>query len=575
MSTSKLGKGLAAVVAAALLLALTACGDAQAPAQPAAAAPVAAAAPADTRPNLLLIIADDLGYTDIGVFGGEISTPNLDALARDGIILRDFQTNAVCAATRATILSGTTHHNAGGKQHVAPNQVGLPGYETHMNENVVSFPSLLQRAGYHTYFAGKWHLGNTPERLPVARGFDKSFGLMQGGASHYEDARGMREWMREGSYFEEYERVTQLPAGFYSTTFYTDFIIDAIDANAASGQPWYSHLAYTAPHWPLHAPDEYIEKYRGMYDEGYEALREQRVNRAKALGIFPETAVTSQQLDMVPAWDSLTDEQKAFESRKMEIHAAMVELLDEDVGRLIDHLKAIGQYDNTLIMFISDNGAEGQYRDPFDNGTDWVHDNSIENIGRMGSNVTIGPGWAQAQSGVLRYYKSMSSEGGTRTSAFFHHPDLSKKGVVSDSYVSILDIAPTFLELAGVSYPTYGDDGRILPELQGVSLVPMLLGDEDSVRPDDFTAGFELFGHISVRKGDWKLLWLTSRPAEVTQPPTEGADQWGLYNLALDPGETNDLSAQHPERVAELLAVWDQYVIDNGVVLPILETPAP
>lgn len=570
MTKSGFGKALAAGLSALLAISLAACGsDTPAPQTAAAPAPVSAASAPAERPNILLIVVDDMGYTDIGAYGGEIHTPNLDALAAEGVMLRDFQTKAVCGPTRASLMSGTTFHNAGGAMHQTPNQIGQPGYEAYLNQDVVAFPTLLQRGGYNTYMAGKWHLGREPHQLPIARGFDRSFTLMEGGASHYEDARGMFVFQREGVWIENDTRVEQLPEGFYSSTFLTDYIIESIDADADSGKPWFSYLAYTAPHWPLHAPLEYIEKYNGVYDAGYEVLREQRIARAKELGVFPADAPMYPRLSFVAPWDSLTDEQKAFESRKMQIHAAMVELVDENVGRLVAHLKATGQYENTFIMFMGDNGAEGQMRLPGDNGTDWVHDNSIENIGLIGSNVAIGPGWAQATSGVLRYYKSVSAEAGTRTPAFFHYPGMSKQGVSSGAFVTVEDVAPTFLELAGISYPVHGDDGRILPELQGLSLVPMLLGDAESVRGDDFDWGFEVFGHRAVRKGDWKLLWLTSEPGELGQRPVDATDAWQLFNLASDPGETHNLADSEPEKLAELQAIWDQFVNENGVILPV------
>ena len=254
----------------------------------------------------------------------------------------------------------------------------------------------------------------------------------------------------------------------------------------------------------------------------------------------------------------------------------MVDALDKNVGRLIEHLKAIGEYDNTFIMFIADNGAEGDDRDhwsiPGDkNDPIWVFDNSLENMGRVGSYISYGPAWAQAGVGVMRYFKSRGSEGGTRGPAFIHHPDLSKQGEISDAFVSVVDLAPTFLELAGVTHPERGFNGRSLMPMQGESLLPLVFGDADTVRPEDFTFGWEVFGHRALRKGDWKLLWLTSEPSDANQHAMEGADHWGLYNLAVDPGETNDLSESEPKKFAELLLAWDEYVADNGIVLPVLD----
>ncbi len=528
-----------------------------------------AAKSVDARPNILLIVADDLGFTDLGAYGGEINTPNLDQLANDGLLLNDFHNQAVCAPTRAAILSGADNHNAGGAMHQAANQKSVAGYESYLNEDVVAFPALLQQGGYNTYWAGKWHLGKEAHQTPNARGFDRSFALMEGGASHYEDGRGMFEARRVAHYVEDGVPVDKLPEGFYSSNFYTDYIIDAIDADKSSDAPWFAFLAFTAPHWPLQAPDDAIAKYKGQYDEGYEVLRANRIAKAKELGVIPEQAQMYPHLERVPRWESLSAEEKAVSSKEMEIFAAMVDVVDENVGRLIDHLKASGDYDNTLIMFVSDNGAEGSDRNPGDNGTDWTFDNSLENMGRINSHIYYGAEWAQAGVGVGRYYKSYSSEGGTRGPAIIHHPKQLNKGQISDAFTSVIDIAPTFLQLAGVSHPEYGFNGRPLKPIQGESLVPLVFDGAESVRADDFTFGWEVFGHRAIRKGDWKLLWLSATPAERAQPLAEGADRWGLYNVAVDPGEVNDLSAEKPELVAELLEAWEAYISDNGVVLPV------
>lgn len=527
--------------------------------------PVAAESSRDDRPNILLIVADDLGYTDLGVYGSEIETPNLDQLAGEGLMFTDFHTQAVCAPTRAAILAGTDNRNAGGAMHQSPNQIGVPGYESHLSRDVVAFPDLLQQVGYKTYWAGKWHLGNEEDLTPDARGFDRSFALMEGFASHFSDAtRGTPDQLAE--YFEDGELVESLPEDFYSSDFYTDYIINAIEADADSGQPWFAFLGYTAPHWPLQAPDEYVDKYSGFYDEGYDVLREQRVTRAKELGVIPEQAEMYPRLQRIPAWDELPDDEKAVASREMELFAAMVDGMDQNIGRLFEYLEETGQFENTFIVFISDNGAEGDDRSFGGDLSGW--DNSLENMGRINSYVYYGAKWAAAGVGVGREYKSRSTGGGTLAPAIIRYPEVARAGHMSDEFVSVVDFAPTFLELAGASDIDTSSSGQPLQEHQGYSLLPYLRGEEDQVRSDDATFGWEVFGHRAIRKGDWKLLWLTSSPAERAQPLAEGADHWGLYNVAVDPGEVNDLSAENPEKVAELLEAWDEYVAENGIVLP-------
>ncbi len=524
--------------------------------------------PIPSRPNILLIVADDLGYTDLGVYGGEIETPNLDRLAKAGLMLTDFHNQAVCGPTRASILSGTDNRNAGGAMHQTPNQIGVPGYESHLSRDVVPFPDLLRQSGYNTYFLGKWHLGSEPDLLPNARGFDRSYALMEGFASHFHD-RGRFRPDQLGTYYEDGKFVEKLPEDFFSTDFYTDLLIDYLDKDAGSDKPWFAYLGYTAPHWPLQAPDEYIDKYKGAYDEGYEVLREQRIARGKELGVIPQEAQMYPRLPTVPPWDELSAEKKAVASREMEIYAAMVDGIDQNVGRLLNHLKSIGEYDDTLIIFISDNGAEGVDRGGPARG--W--DNRLENLGRINSYVYYGDKWAQAGVGVGRYHKSLSSEGGSLGPAVLYHKDMTKKGQLNDEFIAVTDFFPTFVELAGASHLKVGSDGKPLHEVQGHSLVSVLFGDENSVRAEDFTYGWEVFGHRAIRKGDYKLLWLTSKPSERGQYVPELADQWGLYDLSVDPGETNDLSDSHPEIRADLLKEWDMYVEKNGIVLPVAGPP--
>ncbi len=521
-----------------------------------------------SRPNILFIVADDLGYTDLGVYGGEIETPHLDQLAKAGLMLTDFHNQAVCAPTRASILAGTDNRNAGGAMHQTPNQIGVPGYESHLSLDVVPFSDLLQQSGYNTYFLGKWHLGSEPDLLPNARGFDRSYALMEGFASHFHD-KGRFRPDQLGTYYEDGKFVENLPEDFFSTDFYTDLLIDYLDSDIDSDKPWFAYLAYTAPHWPLQAPDEYLDKYKGVYDEGYEVLREQRIARGKERGVIPQEAKMYPRLPTVLPWNELSEEEKAVASREMEIYAAMVDGIDQNVGRLLSHLKAIGEYDDTLIVFISDNGAEGVDRGGPARG--W--DNRLENLGRINSYVYYGEKWAQAGVGVGRYHKSLSSEGGSLGPALFYHKDLTKKGEMNDEFTAVTDFYPTFVELAGASHLKAGSDGKPLHEVQGHSLLPVLFGDENSVRAEDFTYGWEVFGHRAIRKGDYKLLWLTSKPSERGQYVPELADQWGLYDLSVDPGETNDLSDSHPEIRADLLKEWDAYVEKNGIVLPVAGPP--
>ncbi len=524
----------------------------------------------DNRPNILLIVTDDMGYTDLGIYGGEIPTPNLDGLARDGLLLTDFYNQAVCAPTRAALLSGTDNNNAGGTMHSMPNQQGVPGYESELRREIVSLPTLLQDAGYNTYMVGKWHLGMAPDLRPGARGFDRSFALMQGGASHWADQRGLFSGYRKANYARDDKFVDTLPEDFYSTTYYTDSIIDFIEQDADSGKPWFSYVAYTAPHWPLQAPDDLIAKYAGKYDMGYEAVRAQRIERGIELGIFDENVEPYKRLDSVPPWESLSAEEKRISSKNMEVYAAMMDGLDQNVGRLIDHLKASGEYENTYIMFITDNGAEGQDRDPGDNGTDWTFDNSYENMGRKNSHIYYGESWAQVGVGPFRYFKSVASEGGIRGEAIIHFPSKGVSGQFSDAISTVVDIAPTALDIANYDVPSHVN-GREVQEIQGRSMLPLATGESARVHPEGTAFGWEVFGNYAVRKDNWKLLRITSRATDTgIRGKLEGTDYWGLYDLSTDAGETTDLSAQHPDIVTDLMAEWEAWIAKNGVVLPIV-----
>ncbi|WP_377768742.1 sulfatase-like hydrolase/transferase [Paracoccus aurantiacus] len=310
----------------------------------------------------MVILADDLGYTDLGVTGGEIDTPNLDSLAGSGMLFTNVAVAPSCSPTRSMLMSGTDAHLAGlglmYEMPKAPNQLGQPGYIGHLNDSVVAFPAVLQAADYSTFMVGKWHLGMDEGYLPNDRGFDQSFVMGVGGSDHFALQKGVGPDRPISPYFDNGVPVEKLPEGFYSTDFYTDRMIEYL--GDGSEEPFFAYVAYTSPHWPLQAPEDWIDRYAGRYDEGYEVLLEQRIESMTDLGLFPENAPINEFVvggNQRP-WDSLSDEEKARSSRSKEIYAAMVANLDWNIGRLIDHLKETGEYDNTLILFLSDNGPD-------------------------------------------------------------------------------------------------------------------------------------------------------------------------------------------------------------------------
>jgi len=527
-----------------------------------AAAANASAAPRAARPNVLLIVADDLGYTDLGVTGGEIRTPNLDALARSGLLLTQFLVSPACSPTRAMLLTGVDTHPAGlGTMagEAAEGQKGRPGYEGHLSDRVVSVATLMHEAGYHTYMAGKWHLGMEDRLGPHRQGFERSFALLQGGASHFADAVGLVESQPEALSRED-GRAVRLPADFYSTAGYTDKLIEYIRAGLPDGKPFLAYAAYTSPHWPLQAPAAEIDRHAGTYDAGWDVLRARRFLAARRLGLVPPGAPVPERTRFAPAWDAVGPDARRREARVMEIYAAMVENLDRHVGRLVQFLKDAGQYENTLVLFFSDNGPEGNPIGRMRTNTEWIRhrfDNRLENLGREGSYAWLGPAWAQATT-PFRLWKSFPTEGGVRVPAIVRFGPVGRRGVAA-GVTSVKDIAPTLLELAGARHPGTRYEGRSVAPLEGRSLLPFLRGEAPSVHDAGFTMGFELFGRRALRKGDHKIVWLFE---------PYGRERWELFDLAADPTESHDLAAGDPARLAELVRAWDEYAARNGVVLP-------
>jgi arylsulfatase len=517
----------------------------------------------ETRPNILLIVVDDMGFSDIGPFGGEVRTPALDSLAKSGMRFTDFHTAPTCSPTRSMLLSGTDNHLAGlGNmfEGLFPNQIGEPGYEGHLNDRVVSMVTLLRDAGYFTCMSGKWHLGEEVEHDPYNKGFQKAYTMLQGGASHFDT-----EWMMYANYTPIYRENgvrVHVPKGFYSTEFYTDKIMEYIDSRE-TGKPFFAYLSYTAVHDPLHVPDKWLDKYKGRYDKGYEALRKERVNRLKKLGFIPEDTVPFPRLPMIPDWENIPEKQRKIEARRMELYSAMVDNIDYHLGRLFKHLKKKGAYENTLVIFFSDNGANGnemhQYPDTDKAWLDRNSDNRYENMGRRFSRVAQGPAWAQVSMTPFRLFKAFTTEGGIRSPLIISGPGVAKQGTHSDAFANVMDITATILDAAGVDHPGTSYKGHKVEPIRGRSMMKVLNGKSEFVYDNDTAVNWELFGFRAVRKGDFKLVWL---------PIPFGVDDWQLYDLSKDPAELNDLSKKRPKLRKEMIGIWNQYSKDVGVVLP-------
>lgn len=519
------------------------------------------------KPNILLIVADDMGFADLGAFGSEIHTPNLDALAEQGIKLTNFHTAATCSPTRSMLLTGVDSHLVGlgnMAEELAPNQQGQPGYEGYLNNRAKSIGDYFQQAGYQTYMAGKWHLGLDATNSPAQRGFQRSFAMLSGGASHYADMRPAYAKTPEAKapYRQDGKLLNSLPANFkYSSQFYVDEIIRNIEQDKASAKPFFAYLAFTAPHWPLQAPDKTIAKYRGRYDQGYDHLHRQRLQKQKQKGLLPAHAQGAKRPSHQAAWQQLSQQQQRRSARSMEIYAAMVDEVDQHTGRLLRYLRQRDELDNTIVIFMSDNGAEGHDFDALwtEEGTPhirrWVlenHDMSVAAMGKLGSYTLYDAGWAWAGAPGFAGYKGYPQEGGIRVPAFVHFPKKLKPGI-NHQLMAVQDVLPTLLAMAELKP---GQDSNRLA-IDGRNQYPSL---RSNIPTDNerVIAG-ELFGKQYIRQGNWKAVFA---PAPI------GNGQWQLFDLHKDLAESNDLAQQQPVKLAAMKSLMQQYRLNNGVILP-------
>ena len=538
--------------AAIFLLALTACDSHD----------LGESAKLSSPPNIMLILADDLALSDLGAYGGEIDTPNIDRLATEGLLFTRFHSSAMCSPSRAMLLTGVDQHKNGYGtmgEYLDSSQVGRPGYEGFLNNQVVTLASVLQQSGCSTYMTGKWHLGSAA--LPSQRGFDKTFILQQGAGSHFDDT-GYASAQPTVDYFRNGEAI-KLPEDFYSSDSYTSEMIQYIREGQNLDKPFFGYLAFSAPHFPLHAPTELIEKYEERYMLGWDVIRQQRHDSLKDNGLINGEAIMAERLERVPAWEDISEDQRKYQARKMAVYAGMVDSLDQNVGKLISFLKSIGEYDNTVFLFLSDNGPEANDFTTYPYvpaASDWIastFDNSYNNIGKKGSYIYYGERWAHVGAAAHSFHKTVVSQGGINVPLIISYgKELSKNKVVRE-FSSIVDIAPTILDLVGVSHPGTEFSGRKIHPMDGHSMLPYLKGQHENIYPAGTGGGFELFGHNAFISGNWKLLRL--------QEPY-GDFSWRLYNLDRDPAELNDLAEQNPEKFRQLIELYSDYAAENGVI---------
>ncbi|PNS17125.1 1,3-beta-glucan synthase component FKS1 [Sphaceloma murrayae] len=540
-----------------------------------------------SRPNFLVIVADDLGFSDVGCFGSEIKTPNIDSLAASGLRFTDFHAAPACSPTRSMLMSGTDHHIAGVgsmAENIREFQKGNPGYEGYLNERVAPLPELLRDAGYKTYMSGKWHLGLTPGRWPKDRGFDRSFSLLPGAANHY----GYEPHLLPGDkrprllaetnvfYVEDSTKIEphELGPDFYSTDAFGDKMISYLSSRTEQDKssPFFAYLAYSAPHWPLQAPDSDIAAYKDHYTSGPESLRQERLASLKRLGLIPSHAtphdVIAPNTDrlMSKPWTSLSPSERAFSSKTMQVYAAMVSHMDASIGKVLSHLRSTGELDNTFVLFMSDNGAEGLLLEsiPIINENIFEHiekyyNNSIENVGRRDSYVWYGPQWASAGTAPGRLYKGFTAEGGIRVPLVVDWKGFrgGAEGGIEHGFCTVMDVLPTVLELAGVKHPGTSWKGKEVAAVRGQSWVGYLTGQKKAMHEEETVTGWELFGRLGVRKGKWKATFI---------PQPYGPETWQLFDLTADPGETKDLAVERRDKLKELLEAWADYMKECGVV---------
>ncbi len=525
---------------------------------------VLAASPAKpTRPNIVVLVADDWGFSDVGAFGGEIATPHLDSLAQRGVRFSNFHVAASCSPTRAMLLTGVDNHRNGHgnlRETMPVAHLGKPGYQAALTPNVVTVASLLKASGYRTAIAGKWNVGNEPRNLPNQRGFDQSFVMGDTGSDNWEPEKRYLPHNAKVNWYEN-GLPPVLPKQFYTSTFFIDKTIEYLRAGRGSGQPFFAYVGFQANHVPLQAPQAFIDKYKGRYDAGWTALREARRAKAIELGLVPkDTPMVS--MTTTRDWAALSEQDKRYQARLMEVYAAMADALDHEVGRLIAHLKSTGEFDNTVFVFLSDNGPEGADYKEADLWVRMHYSRDLDRLGGPGAYVVPGPSWSSASASPLNGFKFYAGEGGIRSPLIISGAAAhTAHNQVHAGLTHVTDIVPTLLDLAGVARPGSNYQGQPIEALTGLSLLPVLADPSARVRGPDDSLGYELAGNKALFKGDLKLVW--------NNPPV-GDSQWRLYNLSRDPGETQDLQKELPQQFAAMQADYAVWAKANGV-LPVPE----
>ncbi len=522
----------------------------------------------NAKPNILHIMLDDLGFSDLGCYGSEIATPNIDALAASGQRFAGFRTAPMCGPTRAMLISGNSNHIEGMGRMINTNPKnarykGMKHYEEDITDRIVAFPKLLQQAGYRTSVVGKWHLGWAESSKPANHGFDNTWVLRNAVSNYYLTKNytiSTPERLDSISYYYHNGKPADYPEGTYATAWYTDKMLEFLKKDHAENpdQPFFAFVSYTSPHWPLQVPQKYWDKYKGKYDDGYQALMKRRLAGLKAKGVIAPDIELPDYPDL-KNWADLSEDEQKYEARKMEIFAGMVHNTDEHIGRLIRYLKESGQYENTIIIVQSDNGAAAEDLSKSalhgKNILSW-NDNSYENMNQPNSFIALGANWAQVCSAPFRKYKQKMYEGSMASPFIITGKGIPQSKEVRTDFFTIQDIAPTFLDIADTTYPREWK-GKVIEPQRGTSALAYLQGKADKVHQDDHIFSMEHRRTAFLRKGNWKI---------INQKDAANNDLFELYYLKDDFSEQEDLTQKHPEKRAELMADWEKYKEDVGVV---------
>ena len=511
------------------------------------------------RPNVLIIIADDMGYSDISPFGGEIPTPNLQALAEQGVRMSQYYTSPMSAPARSMLMTGNTNQQAGmGGMWWYESTVARPGYEMRLTDRVTTMPERFKDAGYATMMAGKWHLGYTDGAGPTDRGFERAFAFMGGGTSHFDDAVPLGTVESFHTFYTLNGKRVSLPQDFYSSKAYATQLGQWI-SDTPKEQPVFAYLAFTAPHDPLQAPDDWIAKFDGKYDAGYQQIYQQRIKRLQALGII-SASTPMPHLELEKEWQAMTPEQQKYAAKTMQVYAAMIAYMDDQIGGVMKTLQQTGRDKNTIVIFATDNGANPAPAFHYGSKPEfWQQfDNSYANLGRKGSFIAYGPHWANVSNApYANYHKVTSAQGGINTDFIIAAPQLKQRGGIDKTPMAVYDIAPTLYEFANIDASKTLNAKPTIP-MVGVSFKRYFSGDIATAPHSAY--GLELHNYAALVDGDWKLRRLVIKGPQTAMAP------WELFNLQDDPLETHNLAASQPERVKRMSGEYQRYA-DKGMVI--------